>query len=90
VNVGDAGDWHSLCRHEPNETQNARLKPSFRLDIASFAGAWMILEDELPRSYQPRKHITLGNHEDWAWQFENLNPEMRGHCIGPMTRVFES
>lgn len=90
VHIGDSTDMNSLCHHVRNDTFRARSKPTFQQDLDSLAEAWLAIEDEMPRSYKPRKHITIGNHEGWAWTFEDKVPELQGSLVGPLLNVYES
>jgi len=90
LHIGDSTDMNSLCHHVKNDTFRARHKPSFQQDIDSLAEALAAIEDEMPRSYKPRKHICLGNHETWAEHFEDKNPELQGTLVGPLLTVYES
>ncbi len=90
VHLGDSTDMNSLCHHVRNDTYRARMKPVFQQDIDSLAEAWAAISDEMPKSYRPRKHIVLGNHENWTWIFEDKVPELRNTLVGPLTTVYES
>ena len=90
VHIGDFLDLHSLCSHTREDTYAGKGKPSFQQDIDSAAEAMAAFEAELPAGYRPRKHITLGNHEDRAWRYENANPATVGQLTGQVENLFES
>jgi predicted phosphodiesterase len=88
--IGDSTDMNSLCHHVRNDTWSARMKPTFDQDMDSLAEAWLAIHDEMPKSYQPRRHITLGNHENWAVKYEDDHPEVQGTLVGRLITVYES
>lgn len=90
VHIGDFLDLHSLCGHTREDTYKGKAKPSFAQDIDSGARALAAFEAELPGDYKPRKHVTLGNHEDRAWRYENQNPATVGQMTGQIETLFES
>lgn len=79
---GDVFDVDSLNKHTKNETYEGKLKPAFRSELESLSLAFRAIDKFCP----PRipRHITLGNHEQRVWRFENDNPE----CYGIMTSAF--
>jgi len=76
VDSGDFDDFHSLCSHERNETEKGRVKPALLTDLSYSAKARELINDVL--TCNPRKMVTLGNHEDRLWLYENLNREVQG------------
>lgn len=79
IQIGDIADFESLCSYIKNETYEGKMKPGFQQDLESLGIALQIFN----RHYKPKKrvgkHITLGNHEERIWTFENNNPEI--HCM---------
>lgn len=73
---GDGDDINSLCAYEKNESYKGKLKPSLARDLEAAAQMRATINKYL--LVKPRKIITLGNHEDRIWRFENDNPEMHG------------
>ena len=75
VQIGDFATLDSLCRYTPNDTLEAREKPSFKADMLSFQQAVRTFAEGLD-GYDCPRHVTLGNHEDRIWSFTNRNPEV--------------
>lgn len=73
---GDVFDVDSLNSHVKNETNEGKLKPAFEKELASLGEALAAIDEHLPRHVV--KHITLGNHEQRIWRYENNNPEVCG------------
>lgn len=79
VHIGDLGDFESLCSHTPNDTFGGKLKPSFLADCAAVSeGLETMAEAMAGMSRKPRQRITLGNHDNRLWRFENSAPEICG------------
>jgi len=76
IDGGDFDDFHSLCSHEKNETEKGRVKPALLHDLTHSAKARELINDAL--NCNPVKHVTLGNHEDRIWLYENMNREVQG------------
>lgn len=76
IDGGDFDDVQSACAHEKDDTLKGRLKPSLLRDLECAVKARDLINDCLTVS--PRKHITLGNHENRIWVYENLNPAAAG------------
>lgn len=76
VDGGDFDDFGSLCTHEKNDTYKGKLKPSLAKDLEASAQARAILKSEI--KHPCRQIVTLGNHEDRIWRYEDANPEMYG------------
>lgn len=88
VDGGDFDDFHSLCSHERNETQKGKLKPSLLKDLEHSVKARKIIDDLL--TCDPIKHITLGNHEQRLWLYEDANPEVYGIATGHYTDILKT
>lgn len=73
---GDVFDVDSLNKHVRNETGDGKLKPAFEKELASLAEAFRAIDKHLPPGMP--KYITLGNHEQRIWRYENDNPEVCG------------
>lgn len=85
------GDWFtldSLCHHVDNATFNGRIKGVFLDDILSGKESLSTFDEGLA-GYAARKHVTLGNHEERIWKFENQNPEAYGVMSAEFTRILE-
>ena len=80
IDGGDFDDFHSLCSHEKNETEKGRVKPALMHDLQCSAKARNILSENI--NCNPIKHVTLGNHEDRLWLYENMNREVSGLATG--------
>lgn len=76
IDGGDFDDLQSLCSHERNDSFSGKFKPAFQDDLAASEKARKIIDETL--TVQPIKHVTLGNHEQRLWDFENSNPETFG------------
>lgn len=76
IDGGDFDDLNSLCRHERNDSWSGKFKPAFMEDLAQSDAARKILHDKI--TCDPIKHVTLGNHEQRLWDFEDANPEIYG------------
>lgn len=90
IHIGDFSDMASMCPHVKSNTYGAREKPTFEQDMASIQKAWDAINDELPASYNPVRHICLGNHEQWLWDFEDKHPETHGAFTSRLSDVIES
>lgn len=87
VHGGDLWDCLSLCHHVPNQSYKARRKPTLKQDLDSLHEAAQILTEESGRS---DFHYTLGNHENWMYQFEDKNPEIFGFAQEAFDAIFKS
>lgn len=85
---GDFDDFQSLCSHEGNETYKGKLKPSLARDLEASALARKTLADS--HSHDCRKIVTLGNHEQRLWNYENANPEMYGIVSNLYTDILKA
>lgn len=87
MQIGDFADFDSLNSHVKNETLGGKQKTPFMNDIQSFRAA--LSEFNAPLSYDPIKHITLGNHENRIWRYEEINPEVSGMMQHQLTSSIE-
>jgi hypothetical protein len=80
VQIGDICDLESLSFHSGNDTESGRYKPRFLADMASLDEALEVLMEPLAQSAQsiPQFDVTLGNHENRIWRFEDSAPETSG------------
>jgi hypothetical protein len=79
VQIGDFLNLSSLSGHEKPGTLAYSQKPSFKEDdLPCFIEALKFFQDELPKKYKPRKHVTLGNHCFRMERFQNEHPETNG------------
>lgn len=76
IDGGDRDDLNSLCKYEGNETWAGKFKPAFLDDLAASKEMNELLAERI--THPCEKHLTLGNHEDRLWSFENRNPEIYG------------
>lgn len=76
VDGGDFDDFESLCSHVRNETYKGKLKESLIKDLEYSNKARRILHENI--KVDAKKYVTLGNHEQRIWDYENQNPEMWG------------
>ena len=75
VQIGDFLSLDSCCWHIDNATMQARKnKGTFIDDIESFDVALGEFNKGLG-NYKVKKHVTLGNHENRLWKWEDRNPE---------------
>lgn len=87
--LGDIADFDSLCSHVRNDTHEGKSKPAFRRDIESLAEALMIFRDAYKPDNPVLQHITIGNHENRIWLYENANPETYGTMSAEFTGLLE-
>ena len=79
VQIGDICDLESLSFHSPNDSDSGRYKPRFMADLASLREALDEMFEPVRRmSAAPRFDLTLGNHENRIWRFEETAPETAG------------
>lgn len=89
VQIGDLLTLDSLNSHESNASFAGKAKPSYLADIASGKEALDAFNTALPTGYEPRKHITLGNHEERVWRWSNEAPETVGMMEVELTSILE-
>lgn len=87
VQIGDFGDFDSLNSHIKNETLGGKQKTPFMNDILSLRAA--MAEFNAPLSYEPIKHVTIGNHENRCYRYEEYNPETSGMLRHQLESSFE-
>ena len=79
VQIGDICDLESLSFHAGNDTEAGRYKPRFMADMASLREALDVMFSEIGKMpSQPRFDVTLGNHENRIFRFEDSAPETSG------------
>lgn len=89
IQIGDVADLDSLCAHVPNDTLAAKHKPSFDQDLVSLNEALRLFKATL--NFKPKvMHMTLGNHCERIWRYENENPETFNTMVNRFTDVLES
>ena len=76
IQIGDFASIDSLNRFDGNETAKGKEKPTFKEDMRSFQQAIRYFHRGLDGYNIPKKHVTLGNHEDRIWSFTIQNPEV--------------
>lgn len=89
IQIGDMLTLDSLNTHIPDETFEGRLKGTYLEDIASGNQALGEFSAALPGGYEPRRHITLGNHERRIWRAENSAPHVAGMMQLELTSMLE-
>lgn len=77
VQLGDIASFDSLNGHIENDSIGGKHKPSFLMDCLSLKCGLDNFNDGLG-GHICEKHITLGNHEQRVFRFENATPEMEG------------
>jgi hypothetical protein len=77
VQIGDFMTADSVSTHAGNHTIEGKHKPTFNDDLNSFRLALDAFNDGLG-SFNPEKHVTLGNHELRLLKFEQEHPETEG------------
>jgi predicted phosphodiesterase len=90
VQIGDFFTLDSLNSHDDNATLNGRAKPAYLVDMASAAEAVAAFNSAIPKDYKPRKHVTLGNHENRVWKFANEAPEVSGMMEHELVSILET
>ena len=77
IQIGDFASFDSLCRYVANDSHEGKYKPSYKEDIESVRDAMKKWTEGL-NGHAPERHVTLGNHEDRIYSFQNRNPEVFG------------
>jgi hypothetical protein len=80
VDGGDFDDFESLCSHVRDDTHKGKLKDPLQKDLEYSWKARKLLADLI--KVDCPKYITLGNHEQRIWDYENCNPAMMGIASG--------
>lgn len=78
VDLGDAITMDSCSRHDRNETQKGRMKPTIKQDLDNHLESLQAFERGRAADWKPKKLKTRGNHEQRLWAFENEHPEDEG------------
>ena len=76
VDGGDFDDFESLCAHVRDDTAKGRLKDTIKRDLDYSFKARQIIDDNI--NVNIPRYVTLGNHEQRLWDYENSNPAMQG------------
>ena len=75
IQIGDFSSIDSCCWHIKNDTMAARRNKGTLLeDLESLETVLELFNKTLGKSDIP-KHVTLGNHENRLWKWEEANPE---------------
>jgi len=88
VQIGDWMSCDSCSQYDSRATITGRQKPSFDEDIASLEISISAMVSEFDADYSPHRVITLGNHENRAYQWEDNNPEVEGMFALRMEQSF--
>jgi len=84
---GDIADFDSLNSHAKDDTAEGKLKPSYVNDLSSLAAALKLI-DGIPKHIE--RYITLGNHENRIWRYENNNPATCGMMAAAFLDLLET
>lgn len=79
--VVQIGDWMTMdcfSSHTDRATFEGMAKPTFAQDIESFHESQRAFHDGLA-GLKPKKDVTLGNHENRAWRYDNFHPDGLSH-----------
>lgn len=87
VNGGDTFDVDSLNSHVGDDTVEGRLKPDFEMELVSLNCALQEFDEYCPKDIP--KFITLGNHEQRVYGYENSHPSVGTIMSGEMEAVFD-
>ena len=77
IQIGDWASFDSLSFFQKNSTQAGKLKDDYMVDIDSLRSAIDLLDKHIDNPRIPR-HVTLGNHEQRVYRFEENIPEIAG------------
>lgn len=78
VSVGDWWTMDCFSTHTDRATFEGRAKPTFDQDRDSFHASQLAFQQGLA-GHKPKLHITLGNHENRAWKYDNFHPDGISH-----------
>jgi hypothetical protein len=88
VQIGDICDLESLSFHSPNDTNNGKFKPRFVADIGSLRKALDAMFTPMSKAgVKARFDVTLGNHENRIWRYEDSAPETVGMLQGEFFKL---
>lgn len=80
VSVGDWWTMDCFSTHTDRATFRGRAKPTFEQDQESFHESQAAFHSGL-EGLKPKLDITLGNHEERAWRWDDLHPEAVPHSL---------
>lgn len=81
--VVSVGDWMTMdcfSSHTDRATFEGRAKPTFEQDLDSFHQSMRAFHEGLA-GHKPKLRITLGNHENRAWRYDNQHPDGLSHGL---------
>ena len=84
IQIGDLATLDSLSYHTPNASYDGKFKPTFEQDMSSLGRALELLD-----CGGAEKHITLGNHEQRLFKYEQNNPEVFGQLPFNLLRLLD-
>ena len=87
VQIGDWMTCDSCSQYDSRATLTGRTKPSYEQDIESLEVSIGAMVSEF-EDYSPERVVTLGNHENRAYQWEDNNPEVEGMFALRMEQAF--
>ena len=76
--IGDFATFDSCSSFEDYGTISGRMKPSFENDIDSLEAAISAMVTQFDDGYDPDRFVTMGNHENRVYQWEDEHPEVEG------------
>lgn len=80
IDGGDFDDFESICAHVRDDTMKGRLKGTLMTELEYSNTARKILHDNI--KHECDKYVTLGNHEQRIFDYENNNPSIYGMASG--------
>lgn len=80
INIGDLGDWSSLCTHYASGSVKDKMRPNIDQDILCMRKHLDVLCDF--SGDRAKRVITLGNHEHRLFRYEERNPGLAGQHTG--------
>ena len=90
IQLGDWGSWDSVSRHDRADTFRGRTKPLISDDMAIHKESLLAWERGRTKSWKPKTYVTLGNHEQRLWDFENAHPECWGVHTDTLLQMWKS
>lgn len=75
IQIGDWGSFDSCSSYDKNDSAKGRLKPTIGQDLDNLADSLAMWHRHKDADWKPRQYVTLGNHENRIWHFQNRQPE---------------
>jgi len=89
IHIGDLGDFDSITRWIEKGSHAAKSQYSIDQDIEAVAEAFKVFHENYFPENDPHKHVTLGNHDERLWLYENLNPASYGTYTNKFTGLLD-